>query len=297
MKKYILPFLIAISISVILIGCTNKHSTQNERKSTTEEQNKSSSLETELQQKSPTLIEVNYNDCFKGFQGCAIFYNSDTYEYKLYNKTACEKQFSPCSTFKIISTLLGLENKIINSNESKMGYNGTKYPIEEWNSDLSLKEAFKFSCVWYYKKVIDAVGEQKTKETLDKLCYGNCDISQWNGSNLNPSSDINGFWLESSLKISPKEQVEVLAKIFDGNTTFKTNNIEITKQIMFIDKISNYSVFGKTGTGTNNAWFTGIIENGTTKHYFAVHLEDNNVSGKQAKEIALNIINKYYDIQ
>lgn len=52
---------------------------------------------------------------------------------------------------------------------------------------------------------------------LDRLSYGNCDISDWNGG-LNTNNNnraLTGFWLESSLLISPKEQVEVLERIFD----------------------------------------------------------------------------------
>ncbi len=52
---------------------------------------------------------------------------------------------------------------------------------------------------------------------LDRLSYGNCDISDWNGglntNNNNPA--LTGFWIESSLLISPREQVEVLERIFD----------------------------------------------------------------------------------
>ncbi len=37
----------------------------------------------------------------------------------------------------------------------------------------------------------------------------------------NGKGHLNGFWLESSLQISPKEQVQTMAKIFEGDTNFK----------------------------------------------------------------------------
>lgn len=295
MRKCILANLIGILVCVVLTGCINKNIGEINEVIVSEEESQTIPIETELPLKSPTFIEVNYSDCFQGLKGCAVFYNSDSCEYKLYNKEICQKQVSPCSTFKIISTLIGLENGVISSKDSKMGFNNTIYPIMTWNSDLTLKEAFQSSCVWYFKKVIDMVGQEKTKEILDELGYGNCDISEWDGSNINPLPDINGFWLESSLKISPQEQVEVLAKIFDSGTNFESKNIEITKEVMFVNKIGNISVFGKTGTGTNHAWFTGMVENGATRYYFVVHLENDRVCGKQAKEIARDIISKYYD--
>ena len=96
-----------------------------------------------------------------------------------------------------------------------MGYDGTDYGNAEWNGDLTFEEAFEKSCIWYFREVIDLVGRDKMLEEFKNLQYGNCDISEWNGSNINPLENLNGFWLDSSLKISPLEQVEVLSRIFE----------------------------------------------------------------------------------
>lgn len=125
--------------------------------------------------------------------------------------------------------------------------------------------------------------------------YGNCDISQWNGSGLNPMMDLNGFWLESSLVISPKEQVQVLTKIFDGKTSALSESISILKDIMLIEEKENSSLFGKTGTGQNNAWFVGFFEKESKCWYFAINLQDeNHATGKNAQEIAQAIIDTYF---
>lgn len=241
---------------------------------------------------------VDYSEDFNGIDGCAIFLNNNKKEYQIYNQEACEKEVSPCSTFKIISTLIGLKKGVLTSAETKMGYNGTKYPIEDWNRNLNLKEAFKASCVWYFRAVIDKVGNDSIQEELNKLHYGNCDISEWRGGKINYFPELNGFWLESSLKISPKEQAEILSNIFDNKTDFSKENIEILKDIMLVDKIDNLSIYGKTGTGAkDNSWFVGMIDKGTEKYSFAVHLNDGkgtDMSGQKAKEIALKIIKKHY---
>jgi bla regulator protein BlaR1 len=59
------------------------------------------------------------------------------------------------------------------------------------------------------------------------LDYGNCDISEWDGSGMNSLLTLNGFWLDSSLEILPKEQVDIIAKIFEGKTDFSKKNIKI----------------------------------------------------------------------
>lgn len=252
----------------------------------------------------PVIEEADYSEYFDGINGCAVFWNNNTNRYEMYKKESCEKRSSPCSSFKIISTLMGLDSGVIDSADSTMDYDGTVYPNDSWNKNLGLKDAFQESCIWYFRKVIDKVGPEKVQEYLDNLEYGNCDISEWNGSGINPLPDLNGFWLESSLKISPKEQVEVLARIFDGESEFSEENIAILKDIMLVQQDEKISVYGKTGTGKNtatgnsdNAWFVGMFENQRERNYFAVRLTDESrkdVNGPKAKEIALNIINRYY---
>lgn len=263
----------------------------------------STSNEVEVTKGVPDIEDVNYGNCFDGIDGCAVFFNSNTNLYKIYNAELCEKRTSPCSTFKIISTIMGLEKGIITSVDSKMGYDGTVYTTDTWNKDLGLREAFNESCIWYFRKVIDQIGQSDVQKYLNKLKYGNCDISEWDGSGINSLPELNGFWLESSLEISPKEQVNILADIFNGKTDFSKQNIEILKEVMLTQKIGNVTVYGKTGTGQNadtrnkdNGWFVGMIDNSDDVYYFAVHLTDENqeVSGPKAKEIALNIINQYY---
>lgn len=64
------------------------------------------------------------------------------------------------------------------------------------------------------------------QEELNRLEYGNCDISDWEGRlNTNNSNPVlTGFWIESSLLISPKEQVEVMEHIFMLKTVSKQQN-------------------------------------------------------------------------
>jgi len=242
-----------------------------------------------------TEADVDFSDCFNGVNGSAVFYNIEHDEYRLYNEQACDVQHSPCSTFKIITTLLGLENGIISDENSTMKYSGALYPVDSWNKDLTLKEAFQTSCVWYFRQVIDAVGQNAAQKMLTDIGYGNCDISEWSGSGLNPMPDLNGFWLESSLMISPKEQVKVLEKIFDGKTNASPDTISILEKVMLIDQNESTSLFGKTGTGKNNAWFVGFFEKEAKRWYFAVNLQDaNHATGKNAQEITQAIINKYF---
>ena len=67
-----------------------------------------------------------------------------------------------------------------------MTYSGIQYPVAAWNGNLTLAEAFQSSCVWYFRQVIDQVGQASVAQQLAALDYGNQDISQWEGGRTEP---------------------------------------------------------------------------------------------------------------
>lgn len=242
-----------------------------------------------------TEEEIDFSNAFQGINGCAVLYSPSENRYSFYNKALSEQEDSPYSTFKIVSALMGLHNDIIKDESSTMNYNGTEYPNPEWNGNLTFQEAFQTSCIWYFRQIIDAVGEDEAEKELSELEYGNCDISQWEGSNINPYPELNGFWLNASLKISPLEQVAVLSKIFEGKSIYDRRDIEILKKVMLTQDNGTQQIYGKTGSGSDGeAWFVGFIETAEQRRYFAVYLNDvsqeDQISGSTAKEIALKIL-------
>mgnify|MGYP002243646515 FL=1 len=80
--------------------------------------------------------------------------------------------------------------------------------------------------------MIDAVGSAEVKKELEELRYGNCNITEWEGGDVNPLPELNGFWLDSSLRISPWEQVQVLARIFEGGSCYTEEETQILRSIM-----------------------------------------------------------------
>lgn len=241
--------------------------------------------------------EIDLSDKFGEIKGCAVIYDPANDKYSVYNTSLCEKEASPYSTFKIISTLAGLNNGVIQTEQSTMNYSGEKYPSSEWNDDLSLEKAFQTSCIWYFRQIIDEVGHDEIQSELISLEYGNCDISEWDGSDINPMPDLNGFWLGSSLKISPLEQVQVLKKIFEGESIYSAEHVVTLKEIMSVSE-GTRKIYGKTGSGPDGeAWFVGFAEENDTKKYFAVYLNDNTqpdkAAGSVAKEIALSILESF----
>lgn len=174
-----------------------------------------------------------------------------------------------------------------------MYYSGIQYPIAAWNGDLTLEEAFQSSCVWYFRQVIDRVGQAEAAAQLAALDYGNQDLSQWAGGGQNQSPELNGFWLDASLKISPLEQVQVLAKIFEGRTDYTDEEVAILQTCMLVQDDGACQIYGKTGSGFGETgWFVGFRQAGEERTYFAVYLADDSqdLSGSTAKAVALDLL-------
>ena len=181
-------------------------------------------------------------------------------QYMIYNDGLAQTRRSPCSTFKIISSLIALENGIITRESSTRTWSGEIFWNDDWNRDLDFDSAFQTSCVWYFREVADEIGRDLMQEELDKLQYGNCDISDWEGQ-LNTNNNnraLTGFWLESSLLISPKEQVEVMERIFGENSAYSEKTLNALKQVMLVpdQERTDISIYGKTGMGKTE----GIVD-------------------------------------
>ena len=247
--------------------------------------------------------EIDLSSYFAGLNGTAVFYNANTGQSKIYNKTLSYKQSSPCSTFKIMSSYIGLSEHKISMQDSLRKWNRKTYWNPQWNRDITFPQAFQASCVWYYRRLINEVGEKRTKHYLQKFNYGNMDTSDWKGllnSNTN-IPELRGFWLESSLKISPVEQTRVLAEIFKKNSPAAAD----LQRVMKIQD-SPVKIYGKTGMGVKNdkvvdAWFVGFYETADNKIFFAVRLDDNDNNAAPgyrtrasqiARQIAVEIINR-----
>ncbi len=254
----------------------------------------------------PEIVEADWSEYFNGLDGTAVVYDVSDRRYTMYHADAALIRRSPCSTFKIISSLIALENGIFEPEDSTREWSGEIFWNEDWNKDIDFSEAFRTSCVWYYRQVIDDIGKDMMKKELEKLRYGNCDISDWEGrlNTNNNNRALTGFWIESSLIISPKEQVEVMERIFGDHSDYSEKTLNELKQVMLVSEQDrdDISIYGKTGMGKAqgilvDAWFTGFAEGAEGKIYFCVHLgrtDDVNVSGQEAKGIAIQIVSDYF---
>lgn len=304
MKIKLKQILITTSVLFFLAGCANVTRNSNDDMIPSDSVSESSTktVAKNSESKAPD-VEKDYSSYFNGTDGCAVFYDSNENTYYIYNKQLVDQESSPCSSFKIISCLMGLESGVISPSDSVRKWNGTYYPVKEWNNDLDYKDAFRYSCIWYYRSVINQLGKDYVQKILNELQYGNCDISEWEGSLNNlvfpdqkSLKELNGFWQESSLQVSPRELVTALKRIFRDKDIFSQENIDLVKEVMLVDNDNlDIKIYGKTGSGKkddtwSDAWFVGMFETADDTIYFAIRLNQPGMNGSNAKQIALNII-------
>ncbi len=218
-------------LACMITGCAN-HSTEEKPPA---ESGNSVESENEISADIET-VEADWSEYFNGRNGTAVIYDPSNRRYTVYNQKLAETRSSPCSTFKIISSLIALENGIILPEDSTRTWSGERFWNEDWDKDIDFREAFRTSCVWYFRQVIDDIGKDRMQKELEKLQYGNCDISDWEGS-LNTNNNnraLTGFWIESSLRISPKEQTAVMERILGGNSDYSEETQNQLKQVILV---------------------------------------------------------------
>ncbi|USK50485.1 BlaR1 family beta-lactam sensor/signal transducer [Bacillus sp. CMF12] len=238
--------------------------------------------------KDDNIIYEDLGDYFAGYNGSFVLYDKEADHYLIHNKKQSTLRVSPNSTYKIYSALLGLESGTITDENSLAKWNGLKYPIDSWNADQNLTSAIKNSVTWYFQ-TLDKQAQPGTIQTfLDRIRYGNRDLS----------GGIDEYWLESSLKISPVEQVQLLKKFYANEFGFKEKNIQTVKDSIKLEGKEGALLSGKTGTGTVNGkningWFIGYVESEQDTYFFATNIQnEDNSNGSKAAEITLSILKK-----
>lgn len=253
----------------------------------------------------PTQAILDWSNYFGNLNGAAVIYDPLENHYQIYNLELALTQRSPCSTFKIVSSLTALEHGIIDPDHSVRTWSGETFWNEKWNQDMEFQQAFRTSCVWYFRTIIDEIGKENMQEALNRLSYGNCDLSDWEGqlntNNSNPA--LTGFWIESSLKISPKEQTEVMERIFGDHSSYSETTRNQLTQVMSVPETeqTQIRIYGKTGMGKEkgvvaDSWFTGFADVHENRIYFCVYLgetKQEEVSSQKAKEIAIRLVSDY----
>jgi len=230
-------------------------------------------------------------EAFGGLDGALVLIECASGQARTYSPDVEAMRLPPCSTFKIVNALIGLEEGLVTSpKEPFYKWDGVERFIPAWNQDLSLQEAFQASCVPAFQNLARQIGTERMQDWIDKIGYGNRDISS--------GTDV--FWLPSSgrqtILISPMEQARLIQRIIAGDVPFSQQSLAVLKELMFIKSTETGQLYGKTGSGTDAngtfvlGWFVGYIESKGKTYAFACVAQGPNVMSKQARAIVERVL-------
>ena len=199
--------------------------------------------------------------------GTMILYDREKNRYLGCHSEKWDSGYLPASTFKIANTLTGLENGVIDTGYI-FKWNGEKRRLPQWEKDLTLREAFRVSCVPCYQELARKTGPDRMKATLERMGYPGMDVRPEN---------IDLFWLEGDSRITPRQQVDFVRRLYEDSLGLKPEVIKAVKSIMVNEVTPEYTLCGKTGwavrNGNNYGWFVGWIKTGN-KVWFLATLVD-----------------------
>ncbi len=235
---------------------------------------------------SENISYVDFSKYFGKYEGSFVLYDLENDIWSIHDIEHATLRVAPDSTYKIYDALFGLEEGVITPEDSFIAWNGKNYPFETWNSDQTLQSAMTSSVNWYFQAIDEQLASTNIRNYIQQIGYGN----------ENVSGRLSTYWLESSLKISPVEQVKLLTKLQNNSLGFSSENINAVKDAICLSSSDAGTFYGKTGTGRVDGqdvhgWFIGYIETADNTYFFATNIgADSDATGGNATEITMSIL-------
>jgi beta-lactamase class D len=180
----------------------------------------------------------------------------------------------------VANALIGLQTKAVSDEYEVKRWDGVIREFEDWNRDHTLASAMRHSVIWYYQAMARDIGTENMQQYVNLLDYGNRDIS----------GGIDQFWLDSSIKISAREQVQFIENLVEEKLPIDKQHMRTVKRIMINEEADSYVLHGKTGTRLSDmglGWYVGYIETDKGEWAFATNMDG---SGSKAKTITLEAL-------
>ncbi len=189
---------------------------------------------------------------------------------------------SPSSTFIILLALIGIEEGVINPDDSLRKWDGKVWEKNSWNKDHTLKSAIENSVVWYFSEVAKEIGFDRINLHLNKIAYGHSYETQ-----MISSYNIERFWFDGTLSVSGTHQVEFISKLYKEELYFKKEHMELVKELIIQEKSDSYILKGETGLtndsqNNNVSWFVGYVVSGGIEYAFSTMLTGENTDESDA---------------
>lgn len=213
-----------------------------------------------------------------GVQGTFILYDRNLNAYLVYQPERVDTPYLPASTFKIFNSLVALETGVIQDENQIIPWDGVDRGRREWNQDHNMRSAIKDSAIWFYQELARRIGPEQMQANIDHAGYGNGNIG----------GGIDHFWLDGDLRISARQQVDFLLRLYNNDLPFSARSLAIVKDILIVEQTPDYVLRAKTGWVVvpqyQLGWLVGYLEQNDDVYFFALNLDIVKPGDENARE-------------
>ena len=205
-----------------------------------------------------------------GVNGSIVILDLESNQWTFSDADDANRGTIPASTFKICNSLVALEEKAITP-DTVIRWDGKDKSfkgnvVKAWNADTNLESAFRNSTIWFYVELSRRIKRSTYARYLKACGYGN----------LNLSEKGDDFWNYGNMEISPRNQVEFLAKLYKDELPFDKKNMALVKSYMRMNADGTYKLSGKSGWGIKNGadigWLIGFLETNCEAYAYATRI-------------------------
>jgi beta-lactamase class D len=223
--RFVIRFIAVVSVVVSVVSCKNE----------------------------VTVTEKSeWSGIFKDYQVNSTFVLKKLSNNNLmvHNTQRADSMYLPASTFKIINSMIALQESAVTSVDDTIKWDGKDRNWKMWNRDHTMRTGMPVSCVWFYQELARRIGKEQMQHWVNQSEYGNMNINQ----------NIDDFWLVGDLRISAKQQITFIENLITNNLPFDNSIEDIVKEIMITDSTDSYTIHSKTGWTENIGWNVGYVE-------------------------------------
>lgn len=218
-------------------------------------------------------------------KGTVVVLDGKTQTYQAYDSARAERRMSPASTYKIFNSLLALESGALDNEREMIPWDGKPRRMKAWNAEMNLREAFRVSCYPCYQVVSHKIPRAYAQAKLDAVGYGNRTIGRVDDT----------YWVDDSLQISAREQVDFLQRLARGTLPFSARSQDIVRQISIVEANADYVLHGKTGWFVEKkpdiGWWVGWLERDGNLTMIALNIDMNgDVDGPKRARIVREVL-------
>lgn len=213
------------------------------------------------------LVEhSNWAEIFEQFDATGTLVIADERQahlpWSVFNIQRSSQRFTPASTYKIPHTIFALDASVTNDTEV-FRWNGVEHSFAGHNQDQTLALAMKNSTVWVYEELAQRLGDDRTKQYLANIYYGNANTATENGN----------YWIDGELAISAQEQITFLKQLYHNALPFQQEHQALVKKLILLETHDLFSIHAKTGWSGQVGWWVGWVDLADGPIFFALNID------------------------